>query len=110
MPSKRKKVQRVKKRTRSFVVGGATYTRIYKEDFAETTGQAGECNYTDKILTIEKSFEGKDLTSTTIHELLHAFCEEYGFNQILQVQTRELLCEGLSQLLTHVPILDIKVK
>jgi hypothetical protein len=65
-------------------------------------GLAGEVDYAKKAICLNpelSTLPPYELLQTLWHEIIHAYSQEAGLNQILQAQSREMVCESLSRLI-----------
>lgn len=61
-----------------------------------------------KIIRVSNRLSGKDLDSTILHELLHAFLDRLGFSIVLKEDVEELLVRNLESFLMEK--YDMKLK
>lgn len=90
-------------------VNGVMYKVTIIKDWSKKTGLLGQCNFTDKTITLCGSQDQKALTATYLHELIHAHDNESGWIQVNGDRAvMELSAEGRSNFLHGV--LEIKIK
>ncbi len=59
----------------------------------------GECDYSKRSLKVKHSLKGESRKIAIIHEVLHAYFEEYGHRQWLSPELEECLCETIPRVL-----------
>lgn len=70
---------------------GTPYTIEYvSSDNSDLDGNAGRCFLLDKTILIDEEMDERIIKKTLIHEVIHAFMEESGFNAEVDNLTEEM--------------------
>lgn len=60
----------------------------------------GLCQFPTRIIDIQRDLTGERLSTTMLHEKIHAIIFEYGLDKFLTIDQQEKICDALESELT----------